>query len=191
MNDIDEFCPVNRQDWRDWLQANHKDEQAIWLIFYKKNSPKYNLSWSDAVDEALCFGWIDSVKYPVDDMRFKQYFSKRKPKSVWSKINKDKVEQLMKDDLMTEAGLKCIEIAKENGQWTALDAVESLEIPADLQSALNEHKGAKAFFEGLNKSTTKHMLYWIHSAKRPETRAKRVKEIVDCAKLETKPKLFR
>lgn len=134
MEDIEHFCPANRNDWRKWLELNHTKERAIWLIFYKKKSVKYNLSWSESVDEALCFGWIDSVKKTIDEERYKQYFSKRKAKSNWSKINKDKVKALIEKGLMEEEGYKSIEIAKENGSWTVLDKVEALVIPEDLRS---------------------------------------------------------
>jgi len=111
----EEYCPSNQQEWRSWLELNHKSKEAVWLVFYKKKSPKYNLSWSQAVDEALCFGWIDSVKKTIDHETYIQYFSKRKPKSNWSKVNKDKVNNLIVNGLMKEEGLKSIAIAKENG----------------------------------------------------------------------------
>ena len=95
MNNTEEFCPSNQQDWRNWLELNHKNKDAVWLIFYKKNSPNFNLSWSESVDEALCFGWIDSTKKAIDKEKYKQYFSKRKAKSNWSKINKEKVACLI------------------------------------------------------------------------------------------------
>jgi len=123
MNDAEEYCPKDNEDWRKWLELNHKRKDAVWLIFYKKKSPNYNLSWSASVDEALCFGWIDSVKKTIDSESYKQYFSKRKAKSNWSKVNKDKVKTLIDRDLMREEGYKSIEIAKENGSWTILDNV--------------------------------------------------------------------
>src|SRR5690606_10495074 len=128
MKEAEEICPKNKNEWRKWLELNHIKKDAVWLIFYKKTSPKYNLSWSESVDESLCFGWIDSTKKTIDTERYKQYFTKRKAKSNWSKINKEKVKNLIDKGLITEAGLKSIEIAKENGSWTILDAVENLEI---------------------------------------------------------------
>ncbi|MGB0431005.1 MAG: YdeI/OmpD-associated family protein, partial [Bacteroidia bacterium] len=125
------FCPKNQQDWRKWLEDNHQKEDAIWLVYFKKNSPKYNLNWSQAVDQALCFGWIDSLANAIDDDKYKQYFSKRKPKSIWSKVNKDKVKLLIEKSLMTEAGLKAIDIGKANGSWTFLDQVDALIVPED------------------------------------------------------------
>ena len=88
MKDAEEFCPKNHEEWRKWLELNHDQKEAVWLIFYKKKSPNYNLSWSDSVDEALCFGWIDSTKKTINSEKYMQYFCKRKPKSNWSKINK-------------------------------------------------------------------------------------------------------
>lgn len=112
MNSIEEYCPSGKQDWRNWLELNHNKESAVWLIFYKKKSANFNLSWSESVDEALCYGWIDSEKKTMDNERYIQYFSKRKANSIWSKINKDKVDYLTSEKLMHEAGYKTIEIAK-------------------------------------------------------------------------------
>lgn len=191
MKEAEEYCPSNRQEWREWLAKNHKNEEAVWLIFYKKKSPHYNLSWSESVDEALCFGWIDSVKKTIDTEKYKQYFTKRKAKSNWSKINKDKVDTLIAQGLMQEAGYKSIEIAKENGSWTILDAVEALEIPNDLKQALKRYDGAFEFFDNLSDSNKKILLYWVVSAKRPETRQKRIDEIAENASNNQKPKQFR
>ena len=103
LKNIPEFTPKNKADWRKWLENNHLEQDAIWLIKYKKNAAKHNLSWSDAVDEALCFGWIDSVKKTIDNQSYKQFYSKRKAKSTWSKINKEKVAQFIEQDLMFPA----------------------------------------------------------------------------------------
>ncbi len=191
MKDIEEFCPDNKKDWREWLELNHIKEDAIWLIFYKKQSPNYNLSWSESVDEALCFGWIDSTKQAIDDEKYRQYFCKRKRSSNWSKINKDKVKTLMDQGLMKEAGYKSIEIAKENGSWTILDDVEALVIPEDLKSGFVKSKGSLEYFNSLSKSVKKQLLYWIVSAKRTETRQKRIQQIVESAVQNKKPKQFR
>jgi len=182
------FCPANRQEWRLWLEKNHVKKDFIWLVQYKSGAAKSNLSWSEAVDEALCFGWIDSTRRTIDSDKFKQYFSKRKAKSNWSKINKDKVELLIKYGLMTKAGFNSIEIAKKNGSWNYLDDVEALIIPEDLKHAFNLHPGSEDFFMNLSKSVMKMMLYWIHSAKRPETRENRIREIVENAEKGLKPK---
>jgi uncharacterized protein YdeI (YjbR/CyaY-like superfamily) len=191
MNDAEEFCPRDQQDWRAWLQQHHQSKEAVWLIYFKKDSPKQNLTWSDAVDEALCFGWIDSTARPIDDERYKQYFTKRKPKSNWSKINKDKVEVLTEQGRMADAGLKSIEEAKENGSWTFLDAIEALIVPDDLKEALAEYPSAADYFDNLGRSDKKLLLYWVISAKRDTTRKKRVSEIVASAREGLKPKAFR
>lgn len=188
---MDTFCPLNKEAWRDWLEVNHVTKDSIWLIFYKKKSPNPNLTWSEAVDEALCFGWIDSVKKTIDNERYKQYFSKRKAKSTWSKVNKDKVDFLMKQDLIVEAGYKCIDVAKSNGSWTILDAIDALVIPEDLEQAFKTRKGSKEYYESLSKSAKKGLLYWIISAKRTETRERRIEEVVENASKKLKPKQFR
>ena len=191
MKEAEEFCPKDRADWRKWLALNHQKKAAVWLIFNKKGSPNYNLSWSESVDEALCFGWIDSVKYPIDKEQYKQYFSKRKAKSNWSTINKDKVDALIDQGRMEAAGYRIIEIAKENGSWTILDEVEALVIPDDLNQELANHSGATEYFNELSKSARKILLYWVMSAKRPETRQKRILEIAVNAGQQQKPKQFR
>lgn len=191
MNSLEEFCPKDSHHWRQWLQENHLQKDAVWVIFYKTKSPKHNLSWSESVDQALCFGWIDSVKKTVDAERFKQYFSKRKPKSNWSRVNKEKVEVLIAKGLMKEAGHKSIEVAKENGSWTLLDSVEDLIVPPDLQAALTNLPSALAYFEALSNSNKKILLYWVVSAKRDETRQKRIEAIATNASNGQKPKQFR
>lgn len=188
---MNSYCPANKEDWRNWLKKNHLIEDSIWLIVYKKGSPNPNLSWSEAVDEALCFGWIDSTKKSIDDEKYMQYFCKRKPKSNWSKINKDKVKTLIEQGLMEEAGYKSIEIAKENGSWTILDKVEALEVPEDLKKELENYKGSSEYFDSLSKSDKKILLYWVISAKRKETRQRRVLEVAKSASEKLKPKRFR
>lgn len=184
------FHPENEQEWRSWLEENHLEKQSIWLIYYKKSTGKKNLAWSEAVDQALCFGWIDSTARPIDENTYMQFFTKRKPKSPWSKINKEKVARLLAENLIAEAGLKSIEIAKENGAWTFLDEVEELIVPKDLLIAFEQHTGSKEFFEGLSKSVRKMMLHWIASAKQDVTRQKRIHEIAEKAGLGMKPKNF-
>ena len=191
MKDFEDYCPSNKQEWRKWLELNHKKKDAVWVIFYKKKSPKYNLSWSDSVDEALCFGWIDSTKRTIDNEKYKQYFSKRKVKSNWSKINKDKVKILIEQGLMKEEGYKSIEIAKSNDSWTYLDEVEALVVPKDLVVEFKDYKGSKEYFDSLSNSAKKILLYWVVSAKRKETRKKRILEIAQNAGNNLKPKQFR
>ena len=188
---MNSYCPKDREDWRNWLKKNHLIKDSIWLIFYKKDSPTPNLNWSEAVDEALCFGWIDSTKKSIDSEKYKQYFCKRKPKSNWSKINKDKVKTLIEQGLMEAAGSKSIAVAKENGSWIFLDEVEALVIPEDLKEAFANYKGSMEYFDRLSKSAKKILLYWVVSAKRKETREKRILEIAENASQKLKPKQFR
>lgn len=188
---VQHFCPSSPAEWRNWLEANHQTEQSVWLVYYRASSSKHNLSWSEAVDEALCFGWIDSTKRRLDDERFSQYFCRRKPSSTWSKINKDKIQKLTSAGAMSEAGFAVITTAKENGSWTILDDVENLIIPEDLERELSNHPGSMDFFLGLSKSGRKGLLAWIAMAKRDETKAKRIAEIVESAGNGMKPKHFR
>ncbi|MDP2414905.1 YdeI family protein [Daejeonella sp.] len=190
-HEMDTLCPANRSDWRKWLLENHRSRQSVWLIYYKIKSGKPTLKYDDAVDEALCFGWIDSKAKPIDDERFMQFFSKRKAKSVWSKINKEKVGRLIAEGLMTDAGLECIEIAKQNGFWSILDTAESLEIPDDLEVGFEKTPDSKDYFLGLSRSDKRNILQWLVLAKRMETRQKRIFEIVELAGQRQKPKQFR
>lgn len=189
--EIETYCPKSRQEWRTWLEKNSATEHAVWLVYFKSFTKVPSLSWSDAVDEALCFGWIDSTKKTIDKERYMQYFSKRKAKSNWSKINKEKVDQLIQNNLMTQAGFDSIETAKQNGSWTLIDAIEALVVPKDLEEALATDQTAKDYFEGLSKSDTKLLLHWVFSAKRTETRQKRIVDVVACAREKLKPKQLR
>lgn len=191
MKDAKEYCPADKKDWRKWLKLNHKKKDGVWLVLYKIKSADYNLNWSESVDEALCFGWIDSTKVTIDGRKYKQYFSKRKEKSNWSKINKEKVKTLIEQGLMQEAGYKSIQIAKENGSWANLDEVEALVIPEDLKTEFANYKGSMEYFDSLSKSIKKILLYWIVSAKRDETRQKRLLEIVENASKNLIPTQFR
>ncbi len=188
--EIQSVCPSNTQEWRIWLEKNHKTSDAVWVIMYKKKTEIPSITWSEAVDEALCFGWIDSTKRAIDDEKYMQYFGKRKAKTTWSKINKIKVENLIAQNLMFEAGLESIEIAKQNGSWSILDTVEALIVPDDLEQELSKYPNAKDFFLSLSKSAKKGILHWIFMAKRPETREKRIKEIALQASKGKKPKPF-
>jgi uncharacterized protein YdeI (YjbR/CyaY-like superfamily) len=185
------FCPASRQEWRAWLEENHESMPSVWLVQYKKKSGIPTLSWSDAVDEALCFGWIDSTRKTLDEHSFIQFFCKRKPKSIWSKINKAKVEQLIADGLMMQAGYESIERAKQNGSWNTLDQIEELGIPKDLEKAFKAKKGSKEFFLSISNSSRKVILYWVATAKRPETRQKRIDKIAELAAQKLKPEQFR
>ncbi len=190
VTDIETYYPKDKAAWRKWLQKNHKTKQAVWLIQYNKASVNPSISWSDAVDEALCFGWIDSKKISIDKEQSHQFFSKRKAKSTWSKINKAKVAELIDKGHMTDQGFASIELAKQNGSWTILDDVEELIVPADLDIKFGSQPGSKDFFMTLSKSVRKAMLQWLVLAKRPETRQQRINEIVELASQKRKPKQF-
>ncbi|MEP7195430.1 MAG: YdeI/OmpD-associated family protein [Saprospiraceae bacterium] len=179
INEIEAYYPQTKQHWRKWLDKNHVQKASVWLILYKQKVGKPTITWSDAVDEALCYGWIDSIRKTLDEERSIQFFSKRKAKSTWSKINKQKVQLLIETGLMTKAGLDCIEIAKQNGSWEILDSVEELIIPADLEKELLKNINAMDIFLALSKSVRKAMLHRIQLAKRPETRLKRILEILE------------
>ena len=185
------FYPKNLTAWRKWQEKNHIAERAVWVVFHSKKSALKSITWSEAVDVALCFGWIDSKKVKIDEETAHQFFSKRKPKSTWSKINKNKVEKLIEQGLMTEAGLRSIETAKQNDSWTILDEVEELIIPADLEAELANKPNSKDFFLSLSKSVRKIILAWLVFAKTTETRQKRINEIVESAQQNLKPKHLR
>src|SRR5690606_1155577 len=181
MNEIDIFYPTSQAAWRQWLVKYHLSKSAVWLVFYRKSSNKPSLTWSEAVDVALCFGWIDSKKVKIDDEASRQLFSRRKPQSTWSKINKEKVQRLIAEGRMETAGYESIEIARQNGSWTLLDDVEELKIPDDLEIAFARYEGAKDYFLGLSKTAKKRVLQWVVLARRPETRQKRITEIAELA----------
>lgn len=189
--EVETFCPASQEEWRQWLKENHSSSQSVWLIQYKQNSAKPSIPWSASVDEALCFGWIDSTRKTIDEESFAQFFCKRKPTSNWSKINKAKVERLIEEGLMADAGFKSIEIAKKNGSWSILDTVEELIIPKDLGEAFQSQPGSEDYFNSLSKSVKKMILQWLVLAKRVETRERRIAEIAELASQKLKPKQFR
>lgn len=186
--EIETYYPQSREEWRQWLEENHQSESSIWLVYYTKKSNIPSISWREAVDEALCFGWIDSTRKKVDDSSSIQYFSKRKPKSIWSKINKEIVQSLIDNNRMTKAGFESIEIAKQNGSWIILDEVEELVIPDDLELAFTRYGDSKEYFLSLSKSKIKIVLSWIVLAKRAETRQKRIDEVAESMGKKQMPK---
>jgi len=178
---IPTFYAKNRKAWRKWLEKNHAAEKNVWLIIYKKESETPSVYYTEAVEEALCFGWIDSKANKRDENSYYQSFAKRSPKSNWSKINKERVAKLIEAKLMTEAGLAVIEIAKQNGTWNSLDKIEEIQIPPDLQKLFSKNKTAFKNFEAFPRSGKKAILEWISSAKKEETRQKRIEETVALA----------
>ncbi len=180
-NGIATFYAASRQAWRNWLEENHQSEKSVWLIIYRKESQIPSVYYPEAVDEALCFGWIDSKINKRDEQSYYQFFAKRNPKSKWNKVNKAKVEQLTAQGLMAPAGLEMVKIAKQNGTWTALDEVENLTVPADLQKAFDENKLAFENWEKFSRSSKRGILEWILNAQKMETRQKRIEETVRLA----------
>ena len=186
--EIETFYPQNREQWRQWLVNNHNSKASIWVVFYKIKSAMPTISWSEAVDEALCFGWVDSRKKPVDDQKYIQFYCKRKAASTWSKINKEKIARLLAERLIQPAGLASIETAQHNGSWNILDDVEELKIPVDLEAALLSNEGAMEFYLSLSKSKRKQILQWLVLTKVEKTRQKRIDEIAGLAAQKKKPK---
>jgi uncharacterized protein YdeI (YjbR/CyaY-like superfamily) len=189
-NEIAIFYPASLTAWREWLEKNHQSQQSVWLVFYKKKSKKPSVTWSEAVDAALCFGWIDSKKIKIDEETSHQFFSKRKSNSTWSKINKEKVRHLIEAGLMTEAGYKSIETAKQNGSWVILNEVEELIVPVDLENAFANNPDTRDYYLSLSKSIRKAILQWVVLAKRSDTRLRRITEIIELAKQKQKPGIF-
>jgi uncharacterized protein YdeI (YjbR/CyaY-like superfamily) len=175
-DESEQICPESPKDWREWLENNHKNQNSVWVLFHKMKSPQMNMTWSQAVDEALCYGWIDGRKQSIDEMTYRQYFSRRKQGSTWSKINKDKIDRLTAEGRMSEAGLSVVEKAKADGSWNLLDSVDALIIPDDLDRKLKEDPSAYEYYNALSSSKKKMIQYWIISAKRQETRRKRVEQ---------------
>lgn len=167
--------------WRRWLQRNHDKARGVWLIIYKKESSRKSVYYPEAVDEALCFGWVDSKGNRRDNESYYQYFAPRNPRSNWSRINREKVERLLREGKMTEAGLKMVNLAKERGTWQALDPVDALTIPDDLETELARYPNARAYWDAFPPSTRRGILEWILNAKRPETRTRRVLETAELA----------
>lgn len=176
---VEKFYAKDRQQWRNWLKKNHKSKLSVWLVFDKGENRV--LSYDDIVEEALCFGWVDSKPGKVNDTQSKLYISKRKPKSAWSKANKERVKKLSKNKLLQPAGFAAVEVAKKNGAWNQLNKSDNLEIPKELKNLLSKNKKAKTHYESFPPSSKKIILEWIYSAKKEETKMKRIEETVTLA----------
>ena len=175
------YQPESLMEWRQWLTANHATSKGIWLILVKKEADLHGITYADAVEEALCFGWIDSKSNTLDEKRYRLHMSPRKAGSVWSKLNKQRIRKLVKEGRMTQAGLAKIKAAKKDGSWNTLNAIDRLEIPAELLERLSANEEARRNFEGFSTSSKKIILFWIASAKRDATRQKRIEETVRLA----------
>jgi uncharacterized protein YdeI (YjbR/CyaY-like superfamily) len=179
MATLSQFQPRSRAAWRAWLKKHHAKSPGVWLIYAKKHTGIPSLTYNDAVEEALCFGWIDSLLNPIDDALYRQIFTPRKAKSSWSALNRTRAARLIESGLMTAAGLAPIMLAKKNGHWEAHKPSESLTIPPELRKALNANPAAKKNWPTYTESQRKMFLYMVNGAKRPETRATRVARVID------------
>lgn len=173
--------PATREDWRAWLEANHARREGVWLVMTKARASAIRVTYDEAVEEALCFGWIDSRPNSLDDDRSLLWMAPRKPGTGWSRLNKERIARLEAAGRMAPAGLAKVAAAKADGSWPALDAVEALEVPADLKEAMDAVSGAAVAFDAFPRSVKRGILEWIQSAKRPETRAARVRETAEKA----------
>ena len=170
---------VDREAWRAWLRENHATEKDAWLTITKKHAAKPGISYEDALDEALCFGWIDGLMRSLDEETFSLRFSPRKARSIWSEGNKQRAERLIEQGQMTEAGLQAIRQAKENREWDkAAEREDTSVLPSDLEEALQRDGRIWLNWESLAPSRRKQYIYWITSAKRQETRERRIPETV-------------
>jgi uncharacterized protein YdeI (YjbR/CyaY-like superfamily) len=171
----------DRETWRGWLEANHATCRGAWLVTWKPRTGRTTLDYEAAVEEALCFGWVDSTGGSLDENRGRLYFAPRKPRSVWAASNRARVERLIAAGRMAPAGLAAVERARTNGAWDVLDAAERLVVPDDLTAALEMRPPAAVNFAAFTPSARRMLLSWVALARRPETRAKRVAEIADAA----------
>lgn len=181
----------SRGEWRAWLTAHHATSKGVWLLTHKATTGKPRITYDEGVEEALCFGWVDSKPNKYDDDRSLLYYSPRKLKSNWSAPNKQRVAQLLEQGLMAPAGLKMVELAKQTGTWDALNEVENGTIPDDLQTALTANPPAFANFTAFPRSTQRGILEWILNAKKPETRQKRIAETATLAAQNKRANQFR
>jgi uncharacterized protein YdeI (YjbR/CyaY-like superfamily) len=170
--------PASRAEWREWLAANHRVASGVWLVIWKRRSGRQVVSYEEAVEEALCFGWIDGRMNRLDDDRMVQWFAPRRPKSTWARTNKERVERLEAAGFMTDAGRAVIEAAMANGSWNSLDEIDALVVPSDLEAALAAHEGAREHFDSRTASTRRMALAYVTQAKSPQIRARRIDLVV-------------
>lgn len=179
-SEIERITAANGEEFRAWLHEHHDTANAVWLVYFKKGSGTASITWSEAVDEALCYGWIDSKAQSIDENRYQQYFSPRKPTGPWSMVNKNKIKALENAGRMQPAGVAAIQAAKANGSWTILDDAQNLIVPDDLSEALAD-QDARDNFDALAPSRRRSVLAWIALAKRGDTRRRRIQQTVDAA----------
>lgn len=178
----------DRSEWRAWLEENHDKSNGVRLIYYKKHTGKPRIPYDDAVEEALCFGWIDTTVHRLDDERYAQQFRPRNRNSVWAISNKRRVEKMIAQGKMTPAGMELVEAAKKSGAWKNAYGKPSGRVPTDMKKALEKDKKAMEFFRGLNKTNRYYFIHWVVRAKRPETRKARIEKSI--AKLSSGKKFF-
>lgn len=179
----------SKKKWTDWLAKQHDKSVGVWLKLGKRDSGIPSITYEEALDVALCYGWIDGQKKGFDDKYWLQKFTPRGSKSIWSKINTEKAERLIASGEMKPAGLKAIEAAKQDGRWeAAYSSQKNMSVPEDLQAALDKSKKAKAFFATLNSANRYAILFRIMTAKKEETRARRIQQFVEM--LEKGEKLY-
>jgi uncharacterized protein YdeI (YjbR/CyaY-like superfamily) len=179
--DLPIFHAESRAAWRAWLEANHDAERGVWLCSWRTVTGRPTCPYPEAVEEALCFGWIDSTVNVLDDERGLQLMTPRKPKSTWTRLNRQRVASMEEAGLMTDAGRRAVEVARQNGWWTIYEPVEDLLEPADLAAALDADPRARAHWDGFPPSARKATLWWVISAVRAETRQQRIATVVDKA----------
>jgi uncharacterized protein YdeI (YjbR/CyaY-like superfamily) len=178
-SDIDIFSPRSAKEWETWLKLNHASSKGVWLCIQKKSSAEKSPTYAEALDVALCYGWIDGQKNPHNESSWLQRFTPRRPRSNWSKNNTKHAERLIKAGKMKAAGLAEIEAAKKDGRWkAAYDSASKATIPEDFLKALSRNKKAEEFFKSLNKANLYAIAYRLQTAKKPETREKRMKTIL-------------
>lgn len=184
------FCR-NRDEWREWLLKNHDKEFEVWLIYMKKHTKKQTVSYNDAVEEAICFGWIDSLVKRIDNASYMQKFTPRKPKSVWSLVNKKRVEKMILENKMTTAGIELVEIAKKNGQWDkAYSSKTKFKMQDQLLDALKANPTAHKNFKNFPPSSRNNYIGYIISAKREDTIKRRIDYVVERSEKNLKPGLI-
>ena len=170
---------VDRCEWRRWLEENHSSKKEIWVIIHKKNSGNRGLRYDEAVEEAICFGWIDGKMQSINATRFRQRFTPRKKRSIWSKSNRDRAEKMIREEKMAVAGFEAVCEAKGNGRWdVAYSSKTAPTIPEDLSEALKKNEVAWKNFSGFSNSTKFQYVYWVNNAKKDETRRKRIARVV-------------
>ncbi|KEO82804.1 YdeI/OmpD-associated family protein [Tumebacillus flagellatus] len=171
---------ATQSDWELWLESHHEQPKGVWLKLAKKDSPLTTLSYSEALEEALCYGWIDGQKKAFDADAWLQKFTPRRPKSVWSKVNVEKVAQLLSSGLMKPSGIKEVNAAKEDGRWdAAYESQRNFTIPEDFQTELAKNDRARAFFESLNRQNQYSFCHRIQTAKKAETRQARIDKFIE------------